>query len=76
MFAIMMHIGMQEAIPKLPETISADLKDFLGCCFKIDAHARTSAGELLKHRWICREIESLSSGCSSGDADVESGPKS
>jgi serine/threonine protein kinase len=69
MFAIMMHIGLQEAKPMLPEGISSELRDLLVCCFKINPGDRPSATELLKHRFILDTRES-SPGSTSSEEDT------
>lgn len=55
MFAIMMHIGLQEVIPDIPENLSSNLKDFLGWCLKRNPAERKSAAELLKHSFIVQD---------------------
>ncbi|KAF7730407.1 hypothetical protein EC973_002213 [Apophysomyces ossiformis] len=38
--------------PPLPDSISEELRDFLGLCFKKSPENRPTAAELLNHRWI------------------------
>jgi len=49
--ATLFHI-VEDASPPLPEDISEELTDFLQICFKKEPIERTSATELLEHKWI------------------------
>jgi len=49
--AALFHI-VEDNCPPLPENISEELEDFLHICFKKDPAERTTATELLEHKWI------------------------
>lgn len=43
--------------PPLPEGISGELKDFLLKCFTRDVNLRPGPDELMKHPWICKNVQ-------------------
>ena len=43
--------------PPYPSNISAELNDFLNCCFRRNPNKRSSAGQLLKHHWITKNVK-------------------
>ncbi|KAM3129936.1 hypothetical protein pb186bvf_017938 [Paramecium bursaria] len=45
-------IGDSDEIPKLPQNINPDLKDFLLCCFQRDSTLRSTAFQLLQHPFL------------------------
>jgi len=49
--AALFHI-VEDSCPPLPDGISEELEDFLHICFKKEPEERTSATELLEHKWI------------------------
>ncbi len=51
-FQIMFHIASTEAIPTIPERLSAAGKHFLSLCFQRNPDLRPSADELLQHPWV------------------------
>jgi len=46
--------------PPFPEGISANLVDFLTCCFRKDPSSRPKARELLVHKWIVELVGDMS----------------
>eukprot|EP01125_Pyxidicula_operculata_P020147 TRINITY_DN738_c1_g4_i2.p1 TRINITY_DN738_c1_g4~~TRINITY_DN738_c1_g4_i2.p1 ORF type:complete len:1263 (-),score=476.77 TRINITY_DN738_c1_g4_i2:129-3917(-) len=51
-FSALYNIATAESGPKIPDFLSADAKDFLEQCFKIDPAKRPNATRLLQHKWI------------------------
>ncbi|KAI5066680.1 hypothetical protein GOP47_0019304 [Adiantum capillus-veneris] len=51
--AALFKVGCSSQIPPLPEAISAEAEDFLLKCLQRDPKARWTAGELLKHSFVC-----------------------
>lgn len=47
---------MENDYPPFPPKISADLKDFLLCCFHKDPNKRSTSKQLLEHKWIQNNI--------------------
>jgi len=50
--SLLIRIGVGEELPKIPEDLSEEGKDFLGKCFVKDPTKRWSAEMLLKHPFI------------------------
>lgn len=59
MAALFMKVGRSEESPPLPESLSAEGKDFLLRCLEREPKARATAEELLQHPFLrgCREYE-------------------
>ena len=51
----MFQISKSEVGPGLPKGISAEAKDFLQMCFKLDPTERPTAEDLLKHPFCGEE---------------------
>lgn len=52
MWSLLIRIGLGEELPKIPEELSKEGKDFLGKCFVRDPNNRWSAEMLLNHPFI------------------------
>uniref|UniRef100_A0ACD5TE64 Uncharacterized protein n=1 Tax=Avena sativa TaxID=4498 RepID=A0ACD5TE64_AVESA len=50
--AVMHRIGYTEAVPEVPQWLSAEAKDFLGMCFVRRASDRCTAAQLLEHPFL------------------------
>ncbi|XP_010553736.1 PREDICTED: LOW QUALITY PROTEIN: mitogen-activated protein kinase kinase kinase ANP1 [Tarenaya hassleriana] len=50
--AAIFHIGTTKAHPPIPESLSADAKDFLLKCLQEEPNLRPTASELLKHPFV------------------------
>jgi len=57
-WSLLVRIGVGEELPKIPEDLSEEGKDFLGKCFVKDPTKRWSAEMLLKHPFI--KVDSIS----------------
>ncbi|KAK7368574.1 hypothetical protein VNO80_10601 [Phaseolus coccineus] len=57
-WSLLIRIGVGEELPKIPEDLSEEGKDFLGKCFVKDPTKRWSAEMLLKHPFI--KVDSFS----------------
>ena len=53
-FAAILTIGKNDITPEVPESLSPDLKDFIGRCLKREPKERPSAEELLGHALITK----------------------
>eukprot|EP01006_Ploeotia_vitrea_P050057 TRINITY_DN67406_c6_g2_i3.p1 TRINITY_DN67406_c6_g2~~TRINITY_DN67406_c6_g2_i3.p1 ORF type:complete len:590 (-),score=321.13 TRINITY_DN67406_c6_g2_i3:100-1869(-) len=51
-FRALFHIGNSDATPKLPDTLSAEGRDFAMRCLQRDPEKRPAASELLNHPWV------------------------
>eukprot|EP01122_Echinamoeba_exundans_P013058 TRINITY_DN5634_c0_g2_i1.p1 TRINITY_DN5634_c0_g2~~TRINITY_DN5634_c0_g2_i1.p1 ORF type:complete len:996 (+),score=278.15 TRINITY_DN5634_c0_g2_i1:360-3347(+) len=60
----MFKIAESDDPPPFPESISADLTDFLTLCFERDPAKRPSATQLLDHKWIVSARERKGKGSS------------
>jgi serine/threonine protein kinase len=52
LLAAVHRIGYTDALPEVPEWLSAEAKDFLACCFKRRASARATAAQLMAHPFL------------------------
>lgn len=50
----MRHIGFSQAIPQIPDTISASARDLICNCVRRNAEERMSAAELLQHEFLLK----------------------
>lgn len=50
---------VEDEYPAIPDSVSADLRSFLLCCFKRDPSERWEASQLLQHDWITKHAASL-----------------
>ncbi|ORY93481.1 kinase-like domain-containing protein [Syncephalastrum racemosum] len=58
---------VEDEHPPLPEAISAEMHDFLLCCFQKDPEDRPSATQLKQHPWIVRHQKTSQSNVSSAN---------
>ena len=58
---------IENDLPPFPTGISANLQEFLKCCFKKTANERSSAKSLLEHPWLLKNATSSQSRPSSMD---------
>ncbi|KAG2184925.1 hypothetical protein INT43_000838 [Umbelopsis isabellina] len=63
---------VEDDCPPLPDNISEDLRDFLRQCFRKIAADRPSPEELLNHKWIHKNVFSLSTELST---DISQSPR-
>jgi mitogen-activated protein kinase kinase kinase len=54
--AAIMKIGLSDEIPKMPDNLSINLKNFIQCCLKRDANQRPHAKELLNHPFLLETL--------------------
>ncbi|ESQ38748.1 hypothetical protein EUTSA_v10028523mg [Eutrema salsugineum] len=59
------RIGRGE-LPEVPESLSADARDFILKCLKVNPEQRPTAAELLNHPFMRRPLSSSGSGSGSG----------
>ncbi|KAG8077655.1 hypothetical protein GUJ93_ZPchr0007g4161 [Zizania palustris] len=58
------RIGFTDAVPEVPEGLSAEAKDFLDVCFKRKTTERSTAAQLLEHPFIASATAAaLDRGC-------------
>lgn len=58
---------VEDEHPPLPEAISAEMQDFLLCCFQKDPEERPSATQLKQHPWIVRHQKTSQSNVNSAN---------
>lgn len=54
--SVLYYIANLNTMPPIPQNVSAELKDFLKCCLKIEAKERRNVYELLRHPFITGDI--------------------
>lgn len=54
--SVLYYIGNLNSMPPIPENLSAELKDFLKCCMRIEPKERRNVYELLTHPFITGDI--------------------
>ena len=54
--SIFYYLANLNTMPPIPPNTSAELKDFLICCLKIEARERSNVYELLRHPFITGDI--------------------
>lgn len=52
--AAILKIGLEDEIPKIPDSLSHDLRDLIAQCLQRDPACRPTAQQLLKHRFLSR----------------------
>lgn len=54
--SVLYYLANLNTMPPIPQNVSAELKDFLKCCLKIDPKQRRNVYELLRHPFITGDI--------------------
>uniref|UniRef100_A0A7S1SGF6 Protein kinase domain-containing protein n=1 Tax=Tetraselmis chuii TaxID=63592 RepID=A0A7S1SGF6_9CHLO len=58
-WSAMFHIAKAKHGPPLPDNVSPVCRDFLQCCFQVDARLRPTATELLQHPYVSQIPDAL-----------------
>lgn len=76
-FRALYHIGNSGSLPKVPDSLSPQAREFLLLCLQRNPEKRPSAAELLTHSWLKDADEGAGTGNDSdSDSDDESGAPS
>jgi len=56
-FRALYHIGNTNSIPKIPDNVSDQCRNFILCCLRRDPDKRPSAADCLRHPWLAEDEE-------------------